>query len=251
MKKTRDYRIFKDISGNRKINKGHVNSLVQAIERKNLLEYFPVLCNEHMEVIDGQHRLSAAIQLGIEVPYAVVNGLRLEDVMEINTNSAGWKITDFIDSHIVTGKQDYVILKSFMERYGFNPTTAGSILVGFYNMRHGGSIGALIKSGEFKVASISYAEKIAGQLQKLGFYSDDNLNPMKDRELIMALMRLNANPDFSFDRLYSKMELHAGCRLEKRPSEKYYIIHIEELYNFKTSKSMVELYKSSYEHTLK
>lgn len=246
--KTRDYSIFKDIDGNRKINTSHVDKLAEAIDRKNLLQYIPILCNEYMEVIDGQHRLSAAVKLGLEVHYEKVPGLRIEDVMQLNTNSKSWTLSDFIDSWIVLEKPDYQILKSFIQKYSINPSVAAQMLQGYSGMRFSGSISKLIKGGSFKVASQDFAEKIAEQMMKLRKYSADNLDPMKDRELISAIMRLNANRKFDFERLIAKIKLH-DLTIEKRPSEKYYILHIEELYNFRNSIHQ-DLYKSTYEATI-
>jgi hypothetical protein len=245
--KTTKYEIFKDVSGNRKINRGHVQRLVDAIERKNLLPYFPILLNEDMEVIDGQHRLAAAIKLGYEIYYSIVPGLRIEDVMSINTNSKSWALTDFIDSWIVLDKPDYDILKAFIHTYGINPSVAGQMLQGYYVLRTGHNIGQTIKKGEFKVNSLQFAEKIAEQLVKLKKYCED-FDPMKDRELIAALMRLSTNETFDFEQLMARLRMH-GLKMEKRPSEKYYILQIEELYNFRLSKNLVELYKSTYQHT--
>lgn len=240
--KTSDYTLFRNITGNRKIKEGHVVRLSRAIERKNLLPYYPVLVNEHMEVIDGQHRLAAAVRLGYDVHYEKIKGLRIEDVMEINTNSKGWSTRDFIDSWIVLDKPDYRVLRNMMEKYELSPTVAASLLRGFTNLRGGGDIARLIRVGEFKVVSETLGRRLAEWLGELKNYTD--FNPSTDRELISALMRLNNNDKFEFPRLLSKMKLH-GLKLQKRPSEKYYVLHIEELYNYHNS-IIVELYKSTY-----
>lgn len=248
MQTTTDYGIFKNIDGNRKVNKSHVSRLVQTIERKNLLEYFPILCNEDMEVIDGQHRLSAAIQLKLSVPYAKVNGLRIEDVMEINTNSKSWTMIDFINSWIALGHSDYMILKNFIETHNINPSTSAAMLAGFQSFTGGSVQSKKVRDGSFKVASLSYAEKIASQLHDLKKYCSENMSPFKDREFICALMRLNTNEDFDFERFLAKLKLH-DLTIEKRANEKYYILEIEELYNFRNS-IIQDLYKSSYEHSI-
>jgi hypothetical protein len=240
--KTRDYTIFKSINGNRKVNNNHVLRLGRAMERKNLLPYYPVLCNEGMEVVDGQHRLAAAIRLGYEVSYEKIRGLRIEDVMEINTNSKGWSINDFINSWIVLDKPDYRTLRDFMERNKMNATLAGVLLRGYGNARGGGDISRLIKGGMFKVASEPLANAVATQLTGLKQYAEFNV--MSDRELAATLLRLTYNDAFDFNRLISKLRLH-GLKLGKRANEKYYILHIEELYNFHNS-VMVELYESTY-----
>jgi hypothetical protein len=244
--KTSDYGIFKDISGNRKINENHVKNLIQAIERRNLLPYFPVLVNEKNEVIDGQHRLTAAMRLNQPVYYEKVSGLRIEDVMQINISSKSWGMMDFINSWIELDKPDYVKLKNFIDTYGFNPSVAASILKGVNGFSGAsGDISKEIKWGKFKVASTEYAEKIALFIKKLEKYSDFPVN--RDRELIRAIMYLNANPSFDFDRLEAKLRMH-NLELEKRPSTKYYLLHIEEIYNWHTGQAgKVELYVSTSE----
>lgn len=244
--KTNQYTIFRNINGNRKVNNNHVTRLVKAIERKNLLPYYPVLCNEHMEVIDGQHRLAAAMRLGYEIHYENIPGLRIEDVMEINTNSKGWSVNDFINSWIVLDKPDYRVLRDFISRYGIGATTSAAMLRGFSSMVGGGKIASVIKTGDFKVASEKLANTVATWLTSLKPYAEANV--MSDRPLILALMRLYSNPGFNFDRLVTKLKRH-GRKLERRASDKYYVLHIEELYNFHSSIS-IELYKSTYDNQI-
>lgn len=248
MQQSKDYGKFKQIDGNRKINRGHVARLIEAIERKNLLEYFPILLNEDMEVIDGQHRLSAAATLKIPFYYQVVPGLTLTDVMAINTNSKSWNIIDFIDSHIELGNNNYVILKEFMNTYHWNPTTSAALLQGFsgYFSPNNGSISKAIKHGDFKVISLDLAEKIAKQIQEIKHHTD--FDGAKDREFIGALLALNANKDWHFDNFAAKLRLK-NLMIEKRPSTKYYLIHLEELYNHGLYKTDTELYKSTQEVT--
>lgn len=243
--KTSRYEIFKDINGNRRVNSGHVNKLCEAIERRNLLPYFPVLVNEKYEVIDGQHRLAAAIKLNTDIHYEIVPGLAIEDVMQINISSKSWAIGDFIDSWIVLGKSDYMVLRRYIDKYGINPTVAAGILQGYMKFRTCFKISDVIKRGDFKVVSEEYAIKIAEQLTQLKRYTED-FNPTKDREFVAALMRLNANSEFKFDHLCNKLK-YADQKIIKRDSEKYYVILLEELYNYHNSKNFTELYKSSYE----
>lgn len=243
--RTNDYGIFKQIQGNRKVNDRHVTRLKEAVERKNLLPYFPILVNENMEIIDGQHRLTAAVQLGYDIYYEKVPGLRIEDVMQINTNSKSWGIRDFIDSWIVLEKPDYQQLKSFMEEYDMTPTISAQLLQGYTYVLGGSHTSDVIRSGDFKVQALHWAEGIASQLKTLKKYSETGVS--SDREFIQAIVKLSKNETFDFERLISKIKLHS-LTIERRQSEKYYIIHIEELYNF-NAKVYVELYKSTYEYT--
>ena len=240
--KTSDYSIFNTIEGNRNISREHVSRLANAIENKNLLQYFPVLVNENMEVIDGQHRLMAAAKLGYDVHYEVVPGLTIEHVVSINTNLRKWTLMDFIESYIELGKNDYVILKGFIERYKMGASLSAGLLMGFQALRGGSHIAQTIKDGKFSIGSFDQAEKIAEQLQKLASHAEFPVN--QDREFVLALVKLNKNPQFDFDRLLAKLKM-SGDKLQKRHSAKYYLIHVEELYNWSNSKNKVELYVSS------
>lgn len=65
---TRNYDQFKLISLNRPINP---RKLIESIQKKNMLSSHPILVDEFLHVIDGQHRLMAAKALGLPVYYIV------------------------------------------------------------------------------------------------------------------------------------------------------------------------------------
>lgn len=242
--KTLDYGMFKSIDGNRPINKAHVQSLIEAMERRDLQEFYPILVNEFYEIIDGQHRLRARIQMGLPVYYEVVSGLRIEDVMQLNISSKSWTISDFIDSWVTLDKPDYKILKEYIAEYHLNATTSASILYGsFISTTNHGRMSEIVRNGKFHVRSEQSARIVGQWVNELKKYCD--FDPTKDREFISSLCRLYQNKAFDFDRLIGKLKI--SNKLERRVSEKYYIILIEEVYNFKTLKTKTELYKSSYE----
>lgn len=56
IKKTFNYKMFKILKPNRKINNSHVRKLMESISARDLSEFYPILINEKNEVIDGQHR---------------------------------------------------------------------------------------------------------------------------------------------------------------------------------------------------
>lgn len=237
---TKDYKVFRNMVGNRKIIPGHVEKLAEAIEKKNLLEYFPILVNENMEVIDGQHRLVADAKLDYPVHYEIVDGLKLEDVMSINTHSRVWSTPDFIDTYITLGNDDYETLKEFMYIYHMAPSVAASLLYGFNSASPGG-IGQLLREGKFSVRTPEFAYMIADNLNQLRKYTEFPVNG--DRTLIRALILLNNNLTFDLGRFIAKLRL-SGDKFERRNTVNQYLLEVEELYNF-NAKNKVELYASS------
>lgn len=242
MKMTEDYTIFRNVIGNREISQSHAEKLARAIDRKNLLRFFPVLVNENMEVIDGQHRLVAAAKVQVPIHYEVVKGLHLEDIMSINTNSRSWSIYDFISAYRKLDSPDYEELWAFMQEYKMSASISAALLAGHRAFSAGGgSLGRSIKAGTFHAVSPILAKDVAEQANELRRYCD--FEPQKEREFMHCMVELHRNETFDFTRLIDKLKA-SSQKLTRRPSSKYYLLEIEEAYNF-NAKVAIELYKST------
>lgn len=97
---TRDYDEFKPLDGNRQISKAHVNRLKAAIQENNLLHEFPILVNERYEVIDGQHRLEAARQLGVPIYFRVVEGADIRHTAYSNNVVKKWNTEQYLRARV-------------------------------------------------------------------------------------------------------------------------------------------------------
>ena len=64
-----NYTKFTLFDDNRDINDSHVEELTKSMKKSGQL--MPVIVNEDMEVMDGQHRVKACEQLGIPVAYVI------------------------------------------------------------------------------------------------------------------------------------------------------------------------------------
>lgn len=115
--KTNDYSLFKSIMANREIDEKHVNRLAKSIARKNLLYIRPLIVNEKMQIIDGQHRLAAAKQIKATVHYIKVDGLTKSDISVINTAQKNWTRSDFINFYAMDGNAAYKQLAAFIDKY--------------------------------------------------------------------------------------------------------------------------------------
>lgn len=82
--RTNDYEKFNHLSGNRIINELNLAKIKKSMEENFLIS--PILVNEHLEIIDGQHRLQAVKELGFPVYYFVNKGYGLKEVQALNSN---------------------------------------------------------------------------------------------------------------------------------------------------------------------
>lgn len=143
IQKTTNYDLFKKIEGNRELNPNHLAKLALSIAKKNLLEYAPIMVNEDMEVIDGQHRLEVARSQKLPIYYTVVPRAGLDDVIELNTTLRNWRLNDFVDSMIVKGNKNMAFLRNFCDDYNLALTTGIILCMGGVGGQHLNSRGLL------------------------------------------------------------------------------------------------------------
>src|SRR5580693_9488423 len=97
MEKTKNYELFLKHDSNRELVENNVTKIMKSIETRNLLEFRPILVNEKMQIIDGQHRLEAAKRLGIEVYYQIMKKPPAETMLLLNTNQKRWTTNDYLN----------------------------------------------------------------------------------------------------------------------------------------------------------
>ena len=112
-----DYSMFNILSSNRKVylNGRKMEKLVKSISSFGQL--LPGVINDKYEVIDGQHRLSAAKILGKPFKFIIVPGLSINQVIEVNNSQKTWTSEDFLQSYIERGNENYKTLDRFRKAY--------------------------------------------------------------------------------------------------------------------------------------
>ncbi|MGI4871274.1 MAG: CHC2 zinc finger domain-containing protein, partial [Janthinobacterium lividum] len=114
---TTDYARFHLLPENRKVDPKHVRKLVDMIQKHNLLHLKPLDVTPDLGVIDGQHRLEAARELGLPIFYKVGQQLSDADISTLNMAGKNWTGGYWLKYHAVKGKPAYVALADFMQRH--------------------------------------------------------------------------------------------------------------------------------------
>lgn len=112
---TVNYHQFRILTDNRDVNTLHVKRLVDSFNEQHLI--CPIIVNEHLEVIDGQHRLQASIETGRPIYYIVVPGYGIKEVQRLNANQKNWTKLDFLEMYVAQGKKPYIEFKEFMDQF--------------------------------------------------------------------------------------------------------------------------------------
>ena len=236
MKKTNNYSIFQYVNGNRDINPGHVRKLVQSISKQNLLEFNPIMVGSDMVIIDGQHRLAAAKELGLPIYYNQVTG-DLDTVILMNNNSKNWSVSDFVNSYIELGNENYQILKDFKQKWGVAYTTATRLLAGVKINDAGGRTEDL-RNGDFKVDPNNNAEQLMVWIDSFSDFADAVIR--RNRSFISAVEELVSKGEITKAGLKHKLEV-AGKLLFRQNTKQDYLRQLESIINYK-SRAKIRLY---------
>ncbi|HIA3653708.1 TPA: ParB N-terminal domain-containing protein [Enterococcus faecium] len=141
--RTDDYSIFQFSKFNRNI-----------LLRKEMLQQAkegflsPIIVNENLMVIDGQHRLKASEQVGVPVEFIIKPGLNEHDIVRMNTVQKPWSLKNFIEAFANQGEEEYIKLVNLLNQ---NYADTTSVLVVSTNTTTLGGLNKRnIQDGEFK-----------------------------------------------------------------------------------------------------
>ena len=243
-KTTTDYSIFKIMEGNRPLNEGHILRLMASFQRKYLIS--PILVNNDMFIIDGQHRYEAAKRLELPVYYRNDNAYTLEDAQILNSNNKVWNKKDYLESYCLLGIKPYVKLKEFMQNYPMFGIAASEIIltgsVSGSDIKNSTEVKGVkyrkskpFEEGKLQVGDIGRGYEIAGMICEYSEYFPE----YNSRSFIRIMVSLFNHPKFRHDSFIKKLRIQPTSLRKCATAEQYRIL-IEDIYNYK-SRSKVNL----------
>lgn len=225
VQETSDYEQFSFIENNREVVRGHVEALKQAFDTiGNLTKVQPILVNDRMQVIDGQHRFQAARELGLPIHFTVVGGLGVAEARSMNILHRTWTVADFARSYALGGDVNYQKYLLLAEDYGFKH----SILLTYaINDQMTG------KWAEFREGNFVLTDE-AGTKERLDSLAQvEEITPLaKNKVFAIALLRVMKTDGYSHRHMLSKMTLHPEL-LKRFASLEDALRMLEEVYNYK------------------
>lgn len=226
---TINYFQFKRINSNRPLDKKHVNELVAEIKKENLLHLFPILVNNQFEVIDGQHRLAAAEQLGLYIHFKVDGNIGKDHIARVNRFAKNWGINDYINYWTTEGAAGFDKLSSFMLD---NPLIPPSTVI---SMISGDMVGRDIKSmksGTLDIAGYDNALIIATMLKEYAGI----INHAYERNFILAVIKCFKTEGYDHTEMRRQLETQSRS-LVRCINVKQYVELFSEIYNRNKSKN--------------
>jgi hypothetical protein len=258
-----DYGIFRYRETNRDLDHSRVKRIADNILEKGLL-FAPIILNENMEVVDGQHRLAAIKYLNtLNKPYPVLfsiqPGYTNAQMISFNKNLDKWKKRDYLKHYVVIGSRAYVEFNNFLDTFPWLPQTGAEAL---FAMNQNG-----INSQRYKsvtgVTSIVDGVQIDNETvgRRKTFEDGEMATPTNLEELyamarniekiapyysgynraffIRTMVTLFKTPGFDFERFFKKLRTSGGTKypLTNVGSVEQYREKINLIYNHGAAKA--------------
>lgn len=238
---TTEYDKFHVDPSNRTINYGHLQRLKDAIRRKNLLAEFPIVVDADMNVMDGQHRLRAAQELGLSIFYVVSGSMRAKDVPSINAARKQWSQEDHLHHYVTKHYSDYIALDRYTRQFpeiklsdaiplchqnGTEPGTwYGDILFGKKEITR------LFEDGDYTCNNLPFAEAVAQVVRDFKPYFKKYHS---QRQFVRAIANLVASPQYDHDRMMQKVA-YLSAKLRPCVTTSDYLAMLNDIYNYKAN----------------
>lgn len=239
--KTNDLSIFKQIEGNRPPNPQHIRRLSESIKEYGIL-CNPILVNEKMEVIDGQHRLLAAKDAKSNIYYVIIKGYTLIEVHALNLNQKNWTKNDFLSGYADLGVDSYIQLRKFTKKNNdfnlsdcialcSNLTGSSGLLQGnrFQKMNKVSKRSEVFEEGTWKVRNIELAQDNADKIRLIKpFYYGYSRSTF-----VGTMLTMFVNKNFDFNEFMHKLRLQPTALVDCATRDQYKML-IEDIYNYRS-----------------
>lgn len=207
--KTQDYTIFKKLNGNRELYPNHIKRLVKLIgKNEKFTEKNPIVVNERMEIIDGQHRLAAfesyKKEKGIspDIFYLKVKGLKLGDARSMNAGSKAWLPKDYAKAYALEGNVNYKIYLEFLEEFGLSH----HVLQAYLDVYDGGGHRTQpFRDGLFKVTDKKKSREDIMKLMEVGEF----FKKWKSQHFANAFIKVLNSPRYNHQRMLEQMKSYS------------------------------------------
>lgn len=233
---TKDYSMFNSLKGNRLLNEHKIKRIIRDITGGlNMLRYCPIVVDEKMNVIDGQHRLQVARMLKCSIWYVIrKEETSLHDVAKMNSNTEKWKAKDFLNCYVTQRNQHYVDLDKYHTLSGYNLMTCANLLYnGSVNAGGKDNVKDIFNAGRFEVRFAEYAESFRNAIQLFNRFPEHTT-----RNFLQAVEKIIKDDKISVIELSDKYERYPDL-LTYCDSAKGYLRCFEELYNHRLKQRVV------------
>jgi hypothetical protein len=209
----------------------HAAQIKDSIQKNGLL-FSPVICNEKMDVIDGQHRVVALQELSLPVYFAMIPGYGGTQIQVLNEFSKNWNKIDFAHYFAKKNKPDYKrFLKLYDEVRGFTPGTLSTLMSNAASRKP-----AVFNSGNWQIAphlTDNYIKLCIDRISDLAVTQ----SKVRNRTCAVAVWGIFSHKHYDHKRMEASFGNYSTKFFEPAPTESHYRVQFTEIYNYKRAKA--------------
>ena len=222
---TVDYEKFNHSKFNRKVHLS--KKQIENFENFGIIS--PIIVNEHMTIIDGQHRLAAAAFLKIPIRYIMLSGKTVSDIVAINSVSNNWVTRDFLEAYAEDGNEDYKFVLRLLDNCSLREGALTRICENTIS-----PVDKAVNSGNLKVHNRAVVENFVREYENFCKVIKIDINST----LAINMNVLYRYKKFSFERMAEKI-IQTNTRDEIVPRLPLHIMlkKLLEIYNSKLSEN--------------
>lgn len=232
IQQSKKYDDFTLLEANRLISRPHIQDLIKSFsETPDIARTHPILVNEKLEIIDGQHRFLAWKEMKWPVYYIVEKGLTVQDALRLNSNQRAWRIEDYARAYAMSGNTQYQQFLELREEFHWPYT----ILQIYCEGHERSNATKTFKQGHLKL--MKDRKSMRDNMEKFNELID--LLPAKTpirRTFAVAIFETFKAPTYNHEFFLEKFKLRGEHELTNFHGTKNdYLRAIENIYNYYTS----------------
>ena len=244
---TNNYDKFNNFLGNRSVasvkSRHHIEKLMESMRKSYLPQ--PIIVDENMAVLDGQHRLEAARQLNLPIYYLKMHSpISVMDIQRVNNVTNKWDTNDYLSSNLELEKDKYPtnfhqhpyhLYSWFKKRYKF---AHRNILEMFYNNYDEKVMNEAFRSGNLIVKNL---EKAKSQAEYIHSFKHLMIQvPYNNRAFVSAFLKVMKHHNFNRKTWIQKVQMNSR-RLVKCTTMGDYRAVICDVYNWNNRINKIKL----------
>jgi len=227
-----NYTKFTLFDDNRDVNEAHVEALSKSMKKSGQL--MPIIVNENMEVMDGQHRLKSCELLGLPVAYVITIGGTSKQIALINNTQKGWRTQDYLKHYSHknhSNSTEYKKIIIFFKEYKLLFSVGMCLLSGNLNNGRRWDMGVItsFKEGSFKIKNLESAQTTAAQLLKFKSFVPNLVQIVK---FCIAFVKVSNIKGFNLELAYNQIKKNSN-KFEKCVNQEDWIEAFVDAYNYK------------------
>ena len=225
MERTKNYERFSLLEFNRPLNRNHINDIKASISKNGYFTSNPIVVNEDMEILDGQHRFAALKEMGMEIPYEVIKA-DYSTIIDMNTTQKRWGMEDYVNYYAEKSHNpSYVRLKRIAKELHTKPT----IVLIMCGMGSDGKLSKKVRLGQLKIT-------MDDELKIKNFNNNfvcvmNQLKISKTSRVCQAMVNVSKKSGFKWSTMVSKANRYPTMAYNCRTVAEYEKMLID-LYNY-------------------